>query len=156
MRFAAAEGFTIIEVLVTIAVLSIFLFGFFQGYLALQAQRIDVARQARASDIAYSNLREVTSRPGQLTQQVCDTNANIMDLTIGNPTTEPGLDITSYGYTLQSSTTVHQQLGNSATQTLVAYAPAGCANLTTNPIKIVSTVTYGTSGNKVTHAIYIQ
>lgn len=158
-RQAAAgsdDGFTIVEVIVTIVVLSIFIFGFFQGYIVLQSQRVDVARQARASDIAYSNLREVTTRPSQVTQQVCNSNASIMDLTVGNASTEPGLDITPYGYALQSATTVQQQLGTSATQALVAYAPDGCANLTTNPLEIVSTVTYGSNGNKVTHAIYVQ
>ncbi|HUO61909.1 MAG TPA: hypothetical protein VMT96_00455 [Candidatus Bathyarchaeia archaeon] len=152
----SAEGFTVAELVVTVVVLSIFLYTLFQGYLVIQTQRLNVARQAHASDIAYTNLRKVTSRPAALTQTVCNTNASIMDLTAGTQSTEPGLDITQYGYTLESTTNLTQTLGSTATQTLVAYAPQGCANLTTAPVEIVSTVTFGTNGDKITHAAYVQ
>lgn len=155
-QHTSTRGFTVLEIVVTMIVLSIFLFGFFQGYIVLESQRIIVARQARASDIAYSNLRKVTTRPTSLTQQVCTDNAATMDLTTGSPSTKTGLDITQYGYTLEPDADVTGSLGSDATQTLAAFAPAGCSGLSTNPIKIVSTVTFGTNGDKAVHATYLQ
>lgn len=152
----AQQGFTIVETVVTLVVLSVFLFSLFQTYMVVESQRLSVARQARASDIAYSNLRKVAARPTQLTIQVCNTNAAQMDLTAANPSAETGLDITQYGYALEPVASVKQDLGSNATQTLVAYAPAGCTNLLTSPIKVVSTVTYGYLGDKVSHARYIK
>jgi prepilin-type N-terminal cleavage/methylation domain-containing protein len=57
------NGFTIVEVIVTMVVLSIFLAGIVQIFLLLESQRINVARQSKANDIAYSYLRKYTVRP---------------------------------------------------------------------------------------------
>jgi len=149
------SGFTIVEIVVTLVVLSIFVYGFFQTYMVIESQRIDVARQADASDIAYSNLRKVPSRPALLTQQVCTANASIMDLTTGNPSTKTGLDITQYGYKLEPDADAKKVLGPVETQSLVAFAPEGCTDPNFS-LKIVSTVTYGTTGDKVSHARYIN
>jgi prepilin-type N-terminal cleavage/methylation domain-containing protein len=126
-----AKGFTIVEVLVTMGVLSVFLFGFFQTYLLLESQRINVSRQAKASDIAYSNLRKVTTRPGGLT---CDTQG--VPVTITQEPASAGI----------------------ISQDVVAFPTNGCSgtNFTDNPVKIVSTVTYGTNGGSVTHASFVQ
>lgn len=153
-RRAATEGFTVAEVVVTMVILSIFLFSFFQGYLVLESQRVFLSRSARASDIAYSNLRKVPTRPTQITAQVCSDNAAAMDLTTGSQSSKPGLDITQYGYVLEPSSSVQGMLGSTATQTLVAYAPYGCSALTTSPLEIAATVTFGTT--KVTHATFVQ
>lgn len=134
--------------------MAIFFFGFVTSYQVLESQRILVDKRARANDIAMTNLSKVTTRPAALTQSVCNSNASNMDLTTGNPATEPGLDITQYGYTLESTSSVQAALGPGASQTLVAYAPSGCANFDTNPVKIVATVSYG--ADKVTHATYVQ
>ncbi len=125
------HGFTIVEVVVTLAVVSLFLIGFFQSYLLLESQRVNVARQAKASDIAYSNLRKVTTRPATLT---CDTAG--VSVTFTPEST--GSDISS--------------------QTLVAFPTDGCSgtNFADNPVRLVSTVTYGTNGDQVTHASFIQ
>ncbi len=60
-------GFTIVEAIVTLAVVGIFLTGFFQSYILLESQRVSVARQAAANDVAYSNLRKFTSPPAGVT-----------------------------------------------------------------------------------------
>jgi prepilin-type N-terminal cleavage/methylation domain-containing protein len=153
---SSLQGFTLVEVIVTLGVVSLFITLFFQLYLTMESQRLYVARQAYASDVANTNIHKVSARPAALTQAVCTSNAADMDLTTGNPATKPGLDITQYGYTLESNTTVRQSLGSTATQALVAYAPAGCTNFDSNPVKIVSSVTFGTNGDKVVHAVFIK
>lgn len=153
------DGFTVVEVIVTLIVLSLFLFAFFQAYLALESQRIGVARQAAASDIAYSNLNKVTSRPSQLTEQLCNDNAAAMDLTSGNPSTKPGLDLTAAGnggYILEPTADIQKILGGNAGQQLRAFAPSGCTDFDNKPVKIVSTVSFGTNGDKVVHASYVK
>lgn len=152
------QGFTIVEMLVTIIVSSMFIILFFQLYLVLESQRIQVARQAKASDVAYSNLRKMTTRPANLTASLCDNNMdtaanpNAAGLLLGDQTnTTTG---STYGF-FAEPTSVTQSLGASTTQELRVFAPYGCANFTNSPLKIVSTVTFG-NGDKVTHASFIQ
>lgn len=71
-------------------------------------------------------------------------------------TNKPGLDLTTIGYVLETDTDVRNVLGLNANQTLLAFAPYGCANLTTNAIRVMSTVTFGTQGDKVIHASFIK
>jgi Tfp pilus assembly protein FimT len=147
-------GFTIVEVVVTLAVTALFLTLFFQLYLTMESQRIGVARQAQASDIAYSNLRKFTTRPGI---GVCTSD---MDMTVGTPQglllgDETGTVMT-YGFTAEPSDTT-RGLGGNVHQTVRAFAPKGCGSAyATTPIKIESTVSYGTNGDKVTHANYVN
>lgn len=139
------EGFTIVEVVVTLVVTVMFLTAFFQTFLVMQSQRVNLSRQAKASDIAYSNLRKITTRPVGLS---CDSS---MDL-IANASA-PGKDLS--GYFTPEPASVTSDLGT-ITQTMKAYAPAGCSAFDTTPLKIVSTVTYGTSGDSVVHATLVQ
>ncbi|MDB5177092.1 MAG: hypothetical protein JWN75_760 [Candidatus Saccharibacteria bacterium] len=145
MRDNNAEGFTIVEVIVTLVVVSLFLVGFFQSFLLLESQRINVARQAKASDVAFTNLRKYTTRPSGLT---CDTSGVIL----GN-TTQTGAS-SAYGFVAEPT----DGLGGSPFQEVRAYPTNGCdpATFAANPVKIQSTVTYGTNGDKVTHASFVQ
>lgn len=167
MKFTQREytfttgGFTIVEVVVTLALTSLFLIFFFQMYMATESQRINVARQAQASDIAYSNIRKITSRPTGLT---CD--AAKMDLTASDGATKPGLligDQTNVGAPsvfkfLAEPETVTKGLGGSVEQIMKVYAPRGCSGtaFADNPIKLESTVIYGAKREKVVHAVYID
>jgi prepilin-type N-terminal cleavage/methylation domain-containing protein len=151
-RLSSNQGFTIVELLVTIVIATLFITGFFQTYLLIESQRLALVRDARANDIAYSNLRKVPSRTTissadcpRLTQSV-------------SPTT--GLDLFgSIGYSREPST-VTSRISNSVTQQLRAYTTASNCNadLATNPIKIVSTVIYTVGGNtyEVSHATYVK
>lgn len=156
----ATSGFTIIEVIVTLALTSLFLTFFFQMYLAMESQRIGVARRAQASDLAYSNLRKFTSRPSI----PCD--AASMDLTAADGATKTGLLIgdetnmstpSAYGF-IAEPTSDTSLLGGSVRQSVRAFAPRGCTgtNFTDNPVKLESTISYGTKGDKIVHAIYVN
>lgn len=154
-------GFTIVEIVVTLALVSLFLTFFFQMFLATESQRIGVARQAQASDLAYSNLRKVTTRPAGLP---CD--AAKMDLTASDGATKEGLLIgdqnnvstpSSFGF-LAEPVSVTKTLGDNVEQLMKVYAPRGCSGtaFTDNPIKVESTVIYGPKRDKVIHASYID
>lgn len=133
------SGFTIVEVIVTLIIVSLFLTVFFQSFLLLESQRINVARQAKASDIAYTNLRKFPSKPSTL-------NCNQTPIVISTAT---------YNFVAESDTTV---IGAN-TQTVTAYAPNGCDSTDTTKfkndlVKIVSTVTYGSES--ISHVSYVQ
>lgn len=158
MNDSTAEGFTMIEAMVTLFVVTIFIIGFFQTYLILESQRLNVARQAKASDIAYTNLRKFSIRPAGL---AC--NASTMDLTAADSSTKTGELLgdqsnvstsSAYGF-IAEPPAVTNNLGGTITQEVRAFAPNGCANFASNPIKIVSSVTWG-NGERVTHASFVQ
>jgi len=140
-----AEGFTIVEVVITLVIVALFLTGFFQSFLLLESQRVNVARQAKASDIAYSNLRKFTTRPAGLT---CDTAGVIL-----GSTTQSGAS-SAYGFNAEAT----DGLGSDPQQEVRAFPTNGCdpANFAASPVKIESTVIFGISREKVTHASYVQ
>lgn len=148
------KGFTIIEVVVTLAVVTLFLSFFFQMYLAMESQRISVARQALASDIAYSNLRKFTVRPNiPCDAATMDISGGTAGKTGGNLGDENG---STYSFVAEPVDAL-AGLGGNVHQTMRAFAPKGCgAEFATTPLKIEATVTYGTSGGKVVHASYLN
>lgn len=142
-----AQGFTIVETIVTLVIISIFLTGFFQAYMLMTAQRVKVARQAAASDMAYTNLRKVIARPAGLT---CNATTGHVLLSSTN-----GVNDSSRIYTAEDD----RNLGAARTQSVVAYPSTDCANFADNPVKIVSTVVFDKNkpGGEVSvvHASYI-
>lgn len=150
------EGFTITEAIVSVAVVSLLILTAVQVYLAVESKRMSVERQAYASDLAYTNLQKVTSiPPGLIGLTPGDCTSYGMDSLTGGA----GLDLTTAGfdYTLEmTDPSVVQVLGPGTTQALRAFAPNGCADVNLHPIKIESTVTYGTMGDKVVHATYVK
>lgn len=147
----STEGFTIVEVVVTLAVITLFVTFFFQMYMMMESQRILVIRRAAASDIAYKNLRKFPASPGLAT--ACASSG--MDLTKPNPT---GLTLgdesnkttaSPYGFIAEDTTS----LGTGATQRVAAYAPYGCGS---NVVKIISTITFGANNETISHVSYIQ
>lgn len=144
---SSASGFTIVETIVTLIVISIFLTGFFQAYMLMTAQRIKVARQAAASDMAYTNLRKVIARPTGLT---CNATTGHVLLSSTNGTNDA-----SRIYTAEDD----RNLGEARTQTVTAYPTTDCANFANDPVKIVSTVVFDKNkpGGEVSvvHASYI-
>jgi len=155
------NGFTIVEIVVTLAMVSLFLTFFFQMFLATESQRIGVARQAQASDLAYSNLRKVTTRPAGLP---CD--AAKMDLTATDGASKEGLLIgdqsnvstpSLFGF-LAEPAAATKTLGGNVEQIMKVYAPRGCAGTAfiDTPVKVESIVIYGPKRDKVVHASYVN
>lgn len=146
-RHKAEAGLTIVETIVTVIIVSLFVGLFFQAFIVMESQRLQVAKRSLASDIAYSHLRKFANRPATLT---CTQSA--MDLTTAG--IKSGSDLASY-FTADSLAA----LGSGASYSVRAFAPGGCnANGTyvdTFPVvKIESTVTY--NGGSVSHATFVQ
>lgn len=138
----ASSGFTIVETIVTLFVLSLFLALFFQAFIAMTSQRLSVAKQATANDIAYTNLRKIIARPTGLT---CQTSGYKLLSSTDNT------DDSTLTFRKETDTL----LGPGRSQSVIAYPTGACADFATNPVKIVSTVTYNNGGTKVVHASYI-
>lgn len=138
------EGFTIIEAAVTIVVTSIFLTVFFQSITSLGYQRMAVAREAAANDIAYTNLRKVVSK----------------SVVASLPCVAGGWDLTTLGYSVEPDNDQVKSLGAGRVQTLRAYPSGDCSTFATDPVRVVSTVRYkvNNSGteNVVVHASYVR
>ena len=142
------DGFTIVEVIVTLVVVSLFLTMMFQSFFALESQRLTVVRQARSAEIAYSNLRKVTGR--SIIETLCRTNGGADLLAATSPSGySPYPDLAS-------------TLGTGAGQQLMAYPTAGCNTDGTfpddKPIRIESTVWFLKNGERTeaVHAGLIQ
>ncbi len=155
----SSYGFTIIEVTITLAVVALFIMFFFQMYLTMESQRLSVLRRSIASNIAYSNMRKFAAKPGiascDIAKMDLTVNPNAPGLVLGSNDNYPTSNRSAYGFVAEppDSTKV---LGQNAKQTILAFAPSGCANMNTLPIKIVSKVTYGTTGEEVSHAAFLN
>lgn len=139
------QGFTIIEVLVTLIVAAIFITTILQVYL-LQTQISTQTRAYTSADLlAYNNLRTYANGQSPTWFQCNYTGTNTSPdpqiLIDPDPTKNPVTD---------------PYIPAPATQSVVATAPYGCGGSSRlgYPIQIVSTVTYGPDNVKVTHATF--
>jgi prepilin-type N-terminal cleavage/methylation domain-containing protein len=128
-------GFTIVEVIITIAVMSIFLTFLYQAFLVGQSQQLATIRLGAANDLAQTNLRKITDR-SQISV-TCDATtgpSNTNNLVLN--ASAAGSDIT---FTPES--TLPPSLPTTTTQQMKVQYPQGCAK--TMPAKVMSIVTYG-------------
>ncbi len=129
-RGSNQKGYTIVEVVVTLMILGVFLAGFFQAFLLLESQRVSIAREATASDIAYSNLRKFTDRP-------------------------TGVSCSASGTSLVFT---HETDGSLYTESVKAYPVNGCdgSDFKDGIVRIESVVEYNNGNGKVVHATFVQ
>jgi len=148
------SGFTVIEVVVALIVMSVFLTLLFQLYMATQSQHLSAVQHAVANDIAQSNLRKINTRasipastpacaPG-VTQIIASNESGSHPKWTGDGTPSSGLAKESLSNTSLPSTGVVQKL-------TVNY-PRGCDPAM--PARITSTVEYGTE--TVVRATYVN
>ncbi|AKM80329.1 MAG: hypothetical protein UW38_C0001G0475 [Candidatus Saccharibacteria bacterium GW2011_GWC2_44_17] len=151
-----SSGFTVVEVLVTLVIISLFMGLFFQTYMAMESQRLAVQKTVFASNIAYANLRKFSERPDS-TKLSCTNDMNLAS----NPTA-PGIEIggnntspNTFGFVGENLTT---SLGTDATQQVLIFAPNGCTRFADMPLKIVSIVRYGPASNQeeIAHVSYVK
>ncbi len=138
---SVSNGFTIVELLITLLVATTFVLAFTQLYLLIETEGSIAEHRAKASSLAYFNLRMYTEdeRPSWF---VCNAatdlsaNANAPgQVLVNSPISDPSA------------------LPRPATQKVVAYAPFGCN--TNMPIKLLSTIEYGQNPvRKVVHGTY--
>jgi len=122
------EGFTAVELLITLFVAAAFLGTGFQLYSAIIQRGSDARQMAVASNYAYSSLRSLAS-----TTPTCSTT--------------PAVTTTTPTITGLASPTVTQTIS----------APHGCP-WTNDVMQVEVDVTYGPTNNRqeVSHALYVQ
>ena len=137
------HGFTIPEVVLTVAALGLFVYSSYQIYRVLETQRWNILRQGIASDIAYTNLRKFPTRPSSIT--TCSVPIPQGLYTFSPETTTLG------SYYIDG----HIVLSNVA-QSITITPVDGCSgsSFISQTLKIVSTVTY--KGGSVSHATFVQ
>ena len=134
-----AAGFTLIEVLVAVVVAALFISAFSQMYIIQSRLSSEMETYEQADALAYSNLRTYAFGKAP-TWFTCTYQS-------GSPVAVNLID---------SDDSV-EGLPGPVSQTVVATAPYGCGGSSGAigyPIKVVSTVTYGTDGRTVVHATY--
>jgi prepilin-type N-terminal cleavage/methylation domain-containing protein len=132
------SGFTIVELLVTIIVAALFVGVFYNMFVILIGVNSNARNISQAGNLAYSNMRRY---PTAATITGTGISCAIPGGT-GNLLNTTGTD------------SDYPDLG-SVTETVTASFPYGCSAVY-DVIKIVSVVTYGASGNKVSYATYVN
>lgn len=134
-----AEGFTLVEVLITIVIAAIFIITFSQLHI-VQSRVGSIMSSYDAADLlAYNNLR--TYAYGKA--------PNWFECTYSGGNPQPK--------TMLSSNAAVAGIPSPVIQTVVATAPYGCGGSSSGigyPIKVVSTVTYGPDAKVIVHATY--
>lgn len=144
-----SDGFTIVEVAVTLVVIGIFSI----VILMMQTQVSNISvlevQYTKASYLAYSNMRKYAN----------DSPPTWFECVAPPPSTRPPGSV----YSIMSSTGRVDGLPGMVRQEVYVLAPYGCKSGTASfgmPIKVESVVEYGLpssgagSGRKVTHATY--
>lgn len=134
-----AHGFTLVEVVITIFVASIFIIGISQLFTSQSQVTSSLISANNADLLAYNNLRIYAYGKAPTWFQCVYSG--------GSP----------QAMTLLTSSSPVSGIPSPVTQSVVATAPYGCGGGSSGsgyPISVVSTVTYGPSATKVVHATY--
>lgn len=151
------SGFTVIELVVTLAVMSVFLLLFIQTFVAGETQRGEVAKRSAAADIAAANLNKISSKaalldrvPTLFSASKCNSNSNVeanannveLSSSAGAiiATDRSGVSPTWATAGLTKETTL-RGLPATTTQEIRVLFPRGCDP--DSPVTVVSIVTYG-------------
>lgn len=133
------DGFSAVELLITLTIGALFVISFYQMYLVIVQVNSTARQHSVASDIAYSNLRKYTTRPAFTCNSTTDltVNANAPGQVLSTVTTQsPG------------------RLAGPLVETVRIYAPRGCD--AAFPVKIESTAEYGNPAKRVVHSTYVN
>ncbi len=133
------SGFTLIEVVVTVIVATLFVITISQIYIFQSKLSSSMVAYNNADLLAYNNLRTYAYGKAP-TWFECEYAS-------GSP----------IPMTLLSSSAAVSGIPAPVTQTVTATAPYGCGGSSTSigyPIRVVSTVTYGSEGRTIVHATY--
>lgn len=146
-KIKSHSGFTIVEVLVSIVVLSIFITSGLQYFRAIELQRTLLTDKGIASDLAYTNLNKFPNLPSTLT--TCASSINLETANGGG----------SFNNFTEETTTTYPNLsllGSNVTQSVVAYPVDGCNGtaFNSNVLRVESTVTY--TGGSVKKVAFVQ
>lgn len=150
-------GYTLVELIITILIAAMFIsiisqMNSFVINIATSAHRTEMA-----SNLAYNNLRIYANGQPPLWFE-CNGDDTTDTATTANPYNDGAKHPDATGTLLinSTSTTSIYDLPPPVIQKVAAVAPYGCGNTISGmPVRIVSTVTYGSPAKKVIHATYI-
>lgn len=143
----SSDGFTAVELLVTIIVAAMFTITLYQLMISVNNSSTAARNRATASDIAYTNLRKYASSGAVWKDFLTPSSAN--DLSVNS---------SAAGTTLMSGslTPSNVDLPGPVTYSVKALCVFGCSGLNANaPIRIESTVTYGPRNIIIKHATLV-
>lgn len=136
------QGVTIVELLVTIFVTSIFVLAIYELYTFSVTTNADSRRLSIANDMAYKELRKYPD------------TASIPNFTCNVDTDKTNVSYTGNGYTVTTSTITNSTvLPNPVVTSIKAFRPKGCSNTLE---EVVVTITYGNPSKQVRHAAYVR
>lgn len=143
------EGFTAIEMLITIVVAGMLIISFYMLYMVISTSAAQTRSRADASDLAYSYLRKYASANSSPTWFVCDTTTGS-----GN-TNDRVMNSNATGQVLEEGelTTNISGIPKPVNYKVTALAIYGCNGPNINkPLRIESEITYGPTSRVVKHA----
>ncbi len=126
------QGFTVVEMLVTVIVSATFVFMFYQLFIS-STRLSDIARRdAVAAEVAYSNLKKYPTAASVTGLAACTSPSPTNTITTNNS---------------------YPDIGD-VTETIVSSYPFAC----TNPdiIKLESSVTYKGGANRISYVVYLN
>ncbi len=138
-QLSQRSGFTIVEVVVTIVITTLFIITISQLAMAQSQISSTMTAYNKADLLAYNNLR--TYAYGKA--------PSWFDCTYSGGSPDE--------MTLVSTTNPVEGIPGPVSQTVIATAPYGCGGVSSGigyPIKVVSTVMYGPNAEAVVHATY--
>lgn len=148
----SSEGFTAVELLVTIIVAAMFAVSLYQLLTVVTTTSSAARSRATASDVAYANLRKYASANSTPTWFTCSTASgasNTNDVTVNS---------SAAGSTLISGTLVPTTVGlpGPVSYSVKALAIFGCSGVNTGkPIRVESQVTYGPQNTVIKHSTLV-
>lgn len=138
-NIGTVQGFTVVEVIIAISIAAFFVISIVQIYIFQTRLSSTTSAYNTADLLAYNNLRTYSYGKAP-TWFECIYN-------LGSPLPQ----------TLLNSSADVNSIPSPVTQTVVATAPYGCGGASPGigyPIRVVSTVTYGSNAKAVVHATY--
>jgi len=145
MKYQKQNGFTAIELLITIIVAGLFAVTFYQLFITINTSISTSKQRALANDLSYSYLRKY---------------ASVTAPTITcNTTTDVTQNATAAGVTLESGTLTREATGlpSPITYQVVALAIYGCKDShTQSPLKIEAQVRFGPDNILIKHGTLVS
>ena len=143
------QGFTIIELLATVVIAAIFLVSAYQLVSTISLLSITSSQTSVADNLAYANMRQYANGHSPTWFLCEDLVNNTTGLTPGDSIPDVQEQISTSGS--------YSGLPGTVTQQVAVSAPYGCAGASSGlPLRVQSTVTFGSGPRKVVHSTYVS
>lgn len=153
--FSSQKGFTIVELIVSIVIGTIFVISTSMTIGFLTNSAVAGSRQETASSLAYNNLRLYANGQKPMWFQCIGDDASETTAPFSDGKSKPAA--TGQVLLEASSSSPVNGLPGPVIQKVFAIAPYGCGSSAAGmPIRVQAEVTYGTPARKAVHATYVS